>query len=404
MDILLRNRDARLSNNMLPGGPSESQKFYGSDLPPSLRWGSARRYYLADDEWDYHPRRLGTGQYNRQGYNTNVDPNVYRRQYNSQNDYRTRPTAHSPAPIINVYNDVYQDQDADLRATPRPSPRVHVPSYPTVLPGAYPAPAPRMAKHASRRLDRADRMSSISAEGLVKMRLGQRMAMRSSGRDHFAEVGSSETEELARMNLEDEQLSVVLGAEESEENSDGDHIEQHQHDSDSEVRSSHRRRSPRRMSDLWSNSQGRSPRQSRSNRPRSDFSGHSNSTFILRTSPPWFLKKWSVEPRNPFVVRDAGFEKKPPASSKFVTELYYDLLQRSEAAPAAPAAPSPFQRVRCWRYNPVLPTTGLNLKRVVHATYGDLLQDEAHKSPSPPGFIAVPQSCSSQGATLYHIL
>jgi hypothetical protein len=85
-------------------------------------------------------------------------------------------------------------------------------------------------------------------------------------------------------------------------------------------------------------------------------------------------------------------------SPTIVTELSRDPLPQVESAPSA------FQRVRSWRYNQVLPTIEPTLKRVVHATYGDLLQNETLKGPNPPGFIAVPQSCGSQGDTLYHIL
>ena len=71
--------------------------------------------FLGDDEWDYRPRRPSARQQHSYNYNSNLDPNAYRRQ-DPNGLHRTRSTGHSPAPIVNVYNDVYQGQDANLRA------------------------------------------------------------------------------------------------------------------------------------------------------------------------------------------------------------------------------------------------------------------------------------------------
>jgi hypothetical protein len=148
-------------------------------------------------------------------------------------------------------------------------------------------------------------------------------------------------------------------------------------------------------------SEGERPRQSRRDRPRSTSSGESYSTWEPRVAKSWFSKSWSVRSQNRRDMQSIGTYQTSPLPTAIVSELADESQPKPEASSAVP---SPFQRVRSWRYNQVLPTIETTLKRVVHATYGDLLQNEALKGPNPPGFIAVPQSCSSQGDTLYHIL
>jgi hypothetical protein len=139
-------------------------------------------------------------------------------------------------------------------------------------------------------------------------------------------------------------------------------------------------------------------RRSRPHRPRSDFS---YLTSVSLVSTPWFFERWSVRAAKGLSVHDIGSDQTSPLPPAIVTELSCDSQTQVKDASAAP---STLQRVRPWKYNPVPPVLEPTLKRVLHATYGDLLQNEIYKGHDPAGFIAVPQSCSSQGDTLYHIL
>jgi hypothetical protein len=154
----------------------------------------------------------------------------------------------------------------------------------------------------------------------------------------------------------------------------------------------------KQATDVLGHSESRSPRRYRPERMRTDSSERSSSTFAPRVPILWFSKSWSVRSANGQLKRSHDSIQASPISPTIVTELSRDPLPQVESAPSA------FQRVRSWRYNQVFPAIEPTLKRVVHATYGDLLQKETLKGANPPGFIAVPQSCNSRGDTLYHIL
>lgn len=126
--------------------------------------------FLGDDEWAYRPPRPSARHHNSHGYNMNLDPNAYRRDPNG-GLHRTRSTGHSPAPIVNVYNDVYQD--ANLRADNQSPP------YAPMPPGSYPVPYPA-ARPESR--GRRDRLGDELADELAEMRIERRMRSRSRGR------------------------------------------------------------------------------------------------------------------------------------------------------------------------------------------------------------------------------
>ena len=126
--------------------------------------------FLGDDEWAYRPPRPSARHHNSYGYNMNLDPNAYRRDPNG-GLHRTRSTGHSPAPIVNVYNDVYQD--ANLRADNQS------PHYAPMPLGAYPVPY-SAARPESR--GRRDRLGDELADELAEMRIERRMRSRSRGR------------------------------------------------------------------------------------------------------------------------------------------------------------------------------------------------------------------------------
>ncbi|GAB7325108.1 hypothetical protein MBLNU13_g09195t2 [Cladosporium sp. NU13] len=162
--------------------------------------------FLGDDEWDYRPRRPSARQQHSYGYN-NLDPNAYRRQ-DPNGLHRTRSTGHSPAPIVNVYNDVYQGQDANMRADAHSPPQVPMPpypaaappvAYPAAIPGAFPAAVPQtypvpvpvpVPEYRDRDRGRTDRLGADLAEELAEMRLERRMRSRSRGRSDASSYSS----------------------------------------------------------------------------------------------------------------------------------------------------------------------------------------------------------------------
>jgi hypothetical protein len=193
-------------------------------------------------------------------------------------------------------------------------------------------------------------------------------------------------------------LSVEGGAEASDNSSTEDRIKDRQQHPRRPAYAFYRKRVRKQATDVLGRSESRSPRRYRPELMRSDSSEQSFSTYAPRVSTLWFSKSWSVRSANGQLKRPHGSIQTSLMSPTIVTELSRDPLPQVESAPSA------FQRVRSWRYNQILPTIEPTLKRVIHATYGDLLQNETLKGPNPPGFIAVPQSCDSQGDTLYHIL
>jgi len=101
---------------------------------------------------------------NSNGYNMNLDPNAFQRRDHGL--HRTRSTGHAPTPIVNVYNDVYQD--ANLRADSHSPPFVAMPPY------APPSPDFR---------GRGGRLGDeLLADELAEIRLDRRMRSRSRGR------------------------------------------------------------------------------------------------------------------------------------------------------------------------------------------------------------------------------
>jgi hypothetical protein len=152
--------------------------------------------FLGDDEWAYRPRRPPARHQHSNGYPMNLDPNAYRRQ-DPNGLHRTRSTGHSPAPIVNVYNDVYSNTDAHLRNDSHSPPMAPMPpypaappvAYPTAMPGAFPAAMPNaypvpipVPVPEYRDRGRDDRLGADLADELHEMRLERRMRSRSRGR------------------------------------------------------------------------------------------------------------------------------------------------------------------------------------------------------------------------------
>ena len=351
-------------------GPNESQKLYGSDLPPSLRWGSARKI-------------TGT----------------------RGPDAASRPEVHSNFPQIPSY----AESDS------------HRAKIGAAAVGGLAASAIRRPRR-SHSHGNIGRQATDLAEGRTDLRLERRMRSRSRGR---RDTGSSDSKgrghsgysrhELARLERDIPapqdvepferkrrpyaiESSVKAGAEEFDNSSPDNGVEYRQRHSRRPEPIFHRRRSRRQAADVPGSTESRSPRRSRSKSMRSDSSKESYPTWAPRASILWFSKSWSVRSAEGLHMKPHGLGQTSPVSPNIVTELSCDPL------PQVGFAPSAFQRVRSRRYNHIFPTIEPTLKRVIHATYGDLLQNEALKGPDQPGFIAVPQSCSSQGDTLYHIL
>lgn len=116
---------------------------------------------------------------------------------------------------------------------------------------------------------------------------------------------------------------------------------------------------------------------------------------------PWFQKCWSTRPPSADASRAIASDRTAPNLPMILT-----IPSRESIAPreAELAEPFTYQRIRSWRHGPVATTAKLTLKGVVHATYGNFLEDKTYKGANPPGLVAVPQSCKSQGDALFQIL
>jgi hypothetical protein len=383
------------------GGPSESQKLYGSDLPPSLRWGAARKH-----AGSHRPEA--------------VYQSDFRSNFPSTPKYGRRGRSRSRSSPDKLAADSAEER-AELRlerrrlSRPRPRPRLRgrgrgdASSHTNESRGRssdreeYHTSGPGRLEHRVTDGQGIERERRPYAVGGPTKDRAKRLLLRDTLEEVISDEQRDVEEELfLRRNLRsDTRLSVDAGAERSGYPLN-ERIKHRDYESKKKEPSlSPRPESPRSAIKVPRQSEDRRRRQSRRDRSRSKSSGDSNSTSVPRESKSWFSKSWSVRPQNEHNVQNTGTNQTSQLSTGIVTELADEPQPKLEAAPAVP---SPFQRVRSWRYNQVLPTIETTLQRVVHATYGDLLQNEALKGPNPPGFIAVPQSCSSQGDTLYHIL
>ncbi|KAM0723109.1 hypothetical protein Q7P37_001309 [Cladosporium fusiforme] len=133
--------------------------------------------FLGEDEWAYRRRPSARHQHSGGVF---LDPNAqFRRDPNGLN--RTRSTGHAPTPIVNVYNDVYQD--ANLRADNH-SPPFAAPQYP---------PSPDF---------RGRRLGDELADEIAEMRLERRMRSRSRGRSDASSSSGHGRSEFYRHELE----------------------------------------------------------------------------------------------------------------------------------------------------------------------------------------------------------
>lgn len=133
--------------------------------------------FLGEDEWAYRRRPSARHQHSGGVY---LDPNAqFRRDPNSLN--RTRSTGHAPTPIVNVYNDVYQD--ANLRSENQ---------SPPFIPAPYP-PSPDF---------RGRRLGDELADELAEMRMERRMRSRSRGRSDASSSSGQGRSEFYKHELE----------------------------------------------------------------------------------------------------------------------------------------------------------------------------------------------------------
>jgi hypothetical protein len=132
---------------------------------------------------------------------------------------------------------------------------------------------------------------------------------------------------------------------------------------------------------------------------QSESSGSSDAMSESQT--PWFQRCWSVQPGKVDTSQAAGSKRPPLQPTTVVTEMHGGSI-----APTDNENVQPFSRhkVRSWRQNFDIATSNPTLKRVVHATYGNLLEGKNCKDSNTPGFMAVPQMYKLQGDALYHIL
>lgn len=362
-------------------GPSETQKLYGSSLPPSLRWGAARKHFGAQEQQppaytntaaeppppipDYAPRR--TAHTNRDATDGTREFEVRERK---RRPYAIRSASRGKAKRLLLQGTPEQDRD---NATD-------------------PSNRRRTDQSVSEWLEMS-KAGDLDTEELAVARIGRKNTDKTGTRTfHY-------TEDKVRKNSgSDTNSSVVAGAENPDNATDGLHAK-------------HQAQRPEQAQ--WpDNGRGRSIRSqysAKSGSPVERTKTHASERSYYSISPqrasgPWYQQRWSARPTERHIMQDAEVHRKSPLSQTIVTELSCDSTQIVEVGPATPSA---YQRVRSWGHNYVFPATEqskLTLKRVVHATYGDFLQDEMHKGTNPSGFIAVPQSCGFEGDTLYHIL
>jgi hypothetical protein len=140
-------------------------------------------------------------------------------------------------------------------------------------------------------------------------------------------------------------------------------------------------------------------RNRRKGRRLSESSGASGAMSEPRT--PWFKERWSVQPGKVETSQAHGVNHHSSQPTTVVTEMYGESI-----APINTENVQTFSRhrVRSWRQNFNIATSKPTLKRVVHATYGNLLEGKNYKDSNTPGFVAVPQACRLQGNALYHML
>jgi hypothetical protein len=432
-------------------GPTESQKLYGSDLPPSLRWGAARKHTgshgpgavprpegysngavegfppipgyaastgsgvyrgrsdrlgadLADELAEMHvERRIRTHSHDRTDRRKadladELTEMRLERRMRSRSRGRSEPYRHDLG-----RRDYYFSDARSIERERRPFAGWTSTDKPFLLRNTAEGTSSDEQTDADENLSHASGSLAVPETGSIdEWERVSAIFGRDDvyGSEHLRSNGVAD--DVERNSGSRKRLSAEGGAERYEYLSDSDRIK-HRHDhSGWEGRPSSSRPRPRRRAiDVSEHSTRSRRRRSQPYRSESNSSGNSHSTWVSRDTKSWFFQSWSVKPAKGFITQDLGSDQTSTLSPAIVTELSDESRPKVEAAPAMP---SPFQRVRSWRYNQVLPTVEPTLKRIVHATYGDLLQSEALKGPNPPGFIAVPQSCSSQGDTLYHIL
>lgn len=134
----------------------------------------------------------------------------------------------------------------------------------------------------------------------------------------------------------------------------------------------------------------------------SDSSENSDSGSETEGPETWFQKSWRVQPDKSHGSQDittSQFTKQAPIVQ---TEIPHKATEQVDSETVQPPS---HQRARSWRHNLVVASVEREpeLKQVVHATYGDILEDGLDKSLYLPGYVALPQSSKLRGDALYHI-
>lgn len=134
----------------------------------------------------------------------------------------------------------------------------------------------------------------------------------------------------------------------------------------------------------------------------SDNSEDSDSGSEIEGPVIWFQKSWSVQPDKSHGSQDittSHFTKQAPIVQIGIPH------RTTEQAESETVQPPSHHRARSWRHNLVVASIQPEpeLKQVVHATYGDILEDGPDESLYLPGYVALPQSSKLRGDALYHI-
>lgn len=120
-----------------------------------------------------------------------------------------------------------------------------------------------------------------------------------------------------------------------------------------------------------------------------------------QASSSWFQWSWSANPDQAHASQDI-------VSSHLMTHEPTVLIgsppEATEQDVGETIQPLSRQRVRYWKNRPAAWSFEPKLKRVVHATYGDMLEDGLEKYHYSPGYVTVPQSCASRGDALFYML
>jgi hypothetical protein len=119
----------------------------------------------------------------------------------------------------------------------------------------------------------------------------------------------------------------------------------------------------------------------------SDGSEDSDQASETEGPVPWFQKSWSVTSGDPHGSQDIISSHLTTHAPIVDTKARHKAAHQNESETFQPLL---HQRARSWRRNLVAASIQPELKQVVHATYGDILEDRLDKYLYSPEFIALP--------------